>query len=64
MIREHDLVVLGRDIDEHHLVKGDIGTVVHCYAGGDAYEVEFMTGAGDTSVILTLGKDDVRPLAE
>lgn len=40
MIREHDLVVLERDIAEHHLVKGNVGTVVHCYAGGDAYEVE------------------------
>lgn len=47
--REHDLVVLERCIDEHYLVKGDVGTVVHCYAGGDAYEVEFVTGAGDTS---------------
>lgn len=64
MIREHDLVVLERDFNEHHLVKGDIGTVVHRYADGEAYEVEFVTGAGDTIAILTLEKDDVRPLVK
>lgn len=64
MIREHDLVVSERDINEHHLVKGDVGTVVHCYAGGDAYEAEFVTGAGDTIVVLTLEDDHVRLLTE
>lgn len=64
MIREHDLVVLERDVDEHELVKGDVGTVVHCYADGEAYEVEFVASRGGTIAVLTLEKDDVRPLAE
>lgn len=42
MIEEHDLVTLTTDIEAYSLVAGDIGTVVHCYADGKAYEVEFM----------------------
>jgi len=31
---EHDLIVLTRDIAEHRLRAGDVGTVVHVYAAG------------------------------
>lgn len=34
MIKEVDNVVLTHDIAAHSLVTGDIGVVVHCYAGG------------------------------
>ncbi len=64
MIREHDLVVLTCDIDKHNLVKGDVGTVVHCYADGEAYEVEFVTSSGDTIAVLTLEREDIRPISE
>lgn len=50
-LRELDLAVLTRDIGEHDLVQGDIGTVVDCYADGEAYEVEFVTSAGDTIAV-------------
>ena len=43
MIRELDAVVLTHDIPEHGLKKGDVGAVVHCYADGAAWEVEFVT---------------------
>ena len=62
MIEELDIIVLNRDLRENGLVAGDTGTVVHRYADGLAYEVEFLAADGDTIALLTLKKDDVRPL--
>ncbi len=56
-------VVLLRDISEHSLIAGDVGTVVHAYPNDDAYEVEFVTGLGTTIAVLTLMPDDIRPVA-
>jgi hypothetical protein len=61
-IVELDLVALKRDMPEHGLRKGDVGTVVHCYADGRAFKVEMMTGDGATIAVLTLPLTDVRPL--
>ena len=47
MIREHDRVVLTALVPGHGLETGDVGTVVHVYADGKAFEVEFMTLAGE-----------------
>lgn len=63
MISELDTVALTRDIPEHNLVAGDIGTVVHGYSSDDALEVEFVRGDGVTLAVLTLRNADVRPLA-
>jgi hypothetical protein len=60
MIKELDTVVLTRDITECDLIEGDIGTVVHCYTDGDAYEVEFVTADGQTIAVLTLNPNDIR----
>jgi hypothetical protein len=60
MIEELDTVVLLRNIKEYGLERGDIGVVVHRYEGGDAFEVEFVTGEGDTIGVFTLNKEDVR----
>ncbi len=62
MIRELDIVVLAKDLKEHHLERGDVGAVVHVYEGGKAYEVEFVTGEGETIAVTTLPKDDIRPM--
>jgi hypothetical protein len=62
MIHELDLVVLARDISEHGLQSGDVGTVVHCYKDGAALEVEFVTAAGKTIAVLTLGSADIRAM--
>jgi ATP-dependent exoDNAse (exonuclease V) alpha subunit len=62
MIQEHDLVVLTRDIAEYGLQRGDVGVVVHVYAGDSAYEVEFVAGDGRTVAVMTLGKHEVRPV--
>jgi hypothetical protein len=61
-ITELGTVVLERDVPEHGLRKGDVGTVVHCYEEGRAFEVEMMTVDGTTSAVLTLPLSDVRPL--
>lgn len=61
-ISEHAVVVLTRDLPEHGLRAGDVGAVVHVYAEGKAYEVEFVTGAGQTLAVETLEPADVRCL--
>ena len=61
-IAELDLVALKRGVTEHGLRKGDVGTVVHLYADGQAFAVEMMTGDGATVAVLTLPLTDVRPL--
>jgi len=62
-IREHDLVVLQRDVPELKLTRGDIGTIVGIYADEQAFEVEFMTAEGKTIDVLTLEREDVRPFS-
>jgi hypothetical protein len=60
MIRELDTVVLTHDIPEHGLKKGDVGAVVHRYADGAAWEVEFVAAEGTTVAVLTLSAADIR----
>lgn len=61
MIRELDAVALTCDLEQHGLRAGDVGTVVLTH-GDAAYEVEFMTFGGDTIAVVTLTKDQVRPI--
>ena len=62
MITELETVALTRDVPEHELVAGDIGTVVHLYRDQDAAEVEFVRADGITIAVLTLRATDIRPL--
>jgi hypothetical protein len=62
VIAELEPVALTKDVPEYRLVTGDIGTVVHLYAGGDAAEVEFVRADGHTIAVLTLQSSDFRPL--
>ena len=62
MIKEHDCVVLTRNLPKEKLEAGDIGTVVHIHDGGSAYEVEFMTLTGETVAIVTVAASQVRAL--
>jgi hypothetical protein len=61
VMKELDTVVLTTDLSEHRLKKGDVGTIVLLH-GSAGYEVEFMTLAGDTIVVVSLLKDQVRPV--
>jgi hypothetical protein len=62
MIKEHERVVLKKGIPEEGLKTGDVGTVVHIYKKGEAFEVEFLTLHGETVAIATLMASQVRPV--
>ena len=62
MLREHERVVLTTAVPEEELVAGDVGTVVHLYRDGTAYEVEFVALDGHTTAVVTLTPDQVRPV--
>ncbi|HVU27151.1 MAG TPA: DUF4926 domain-containing protein [Verrucomicrobiae bacterium] len=61
-IKEHDRVVLTRDLPAKGLEAGDVGTVVHLYRDGRAYEVEFVALDGTTAAVATVEAADVRPV--
>lgn len=62
MIKEHDCVVLTKNLPGENLEAGDIGTVVHIHNDGAGYEVEFMTMTGETVAIVTVDAAQVRAL--
>jgi hypothetical protein len=64
MNREHDRVVLTVPVSDHGLEPDDIGVVVHVYPRKEAYEVEFVTLAGQTATIVTASADQIRPIGE
>jgi hypothetical protein len=63
MIAEHSLVVLDCEPSHEWLNRGDVGTIVHIYERGRAYEVEFVDGGGHTVALITANATDVRPIA-
>lgn len=62
MIEEHERVALRRDVPEQGLEAGDVGTVVHVYRGGEAFEIEFIALNGQTVLVTTLSASWVRPV--
>jgi len=62
MLREHERAVLTRSLPEEGLEAGDVGTVVHVYSDGRAYEVEFVALDGHTTAVATLEAQQVRPI--
>jgi len=64
MIKEHDRIVLAVDVPSESLVAGDVGTVVHVYRDGQAYEVEFTTLEGKTAAVITLEVTCVCPVGK
>ena len=61
VISEHEEVLLAEDIPEKGLSRGALGAVVLVHRLGEAYEVEFLSPAGDTVAVLTLRPNQVRP---
>lgn len=61
-MKDLDRVALTRALPEFKLSAGDIGTVVHVYEGGKAYEVEFVSLQGRTLAVETLLDADLRML--
>ena len=64
MPKELDTIVLTHGVKEYGLERGDVGAVVHCYPDGDTFEVEFVTGEGNTAAALTLTGSDIRPMGK
>jgi hypothetical protein len=62
IIKEHDRIVLKSDLPAEGLKAGDVGTVVHIYEDGLAYEVEFTALDGDTAAVVTVERSQVRPV--
>ena len=60
MIGAHDRVVLTTDLAREKLAAGDVGTVVHVYREGQAFEVEFVSLDGETVAIVTLEPGQIR----
>jgi hypothetical protein len=63
MISEHDRVVLTVGLPDIGLAAGDIGTVVHVYPDGRAFEVEFVALDGETVAVATLTSQQIRHVA-
>ena len=61
-MKEHERVVLKSPVPGEGLEAGDVGTVVHVYRDGKAYEVEFLTQDGRTAAVVTLQAAQVRPV--
>ena len=61
-MKELDRVVLTEPIPAEGLEAGDVGTVVHVYRDGRAFEVEFTTLDGKTAAVVTVETSDVRPV--
>ena len=61
--RELDTVVLTHDVPDAGLCTGDVGAVVHLHSD-EVVEVEFVTAAGRTQAVLTLGTADVRAVRD
>ncbi|HHT9108334.1 MAG TPA: DUF4926 domain-containing protein [Candidatus Wunengus sp. YC64] len=64
MIKEHDRIVLLKDLPEDGLQAGDVGTVVHIHRQGEAFEVEFMTLDGGTVAVVTLLSSQIRAVSK
>ena len=62
MIRELERVVLTAPVPKESLETGDVGTVVHVYGDGEAFEVEFTTLDGHTAAVVTVEASQVRPV--
>jgi len=41
---------------------GDVGTIVHVYRNGEAFEVEFLALDGNTAAIATVSQSQVRSI--
>ena len=59
---EHSRVVLTDDLPADGLKAGDVGTIVHVFRSGQAYEVEFLTLSGETAAVATVEADQLRPV--
>ena len=59
-MKEHDRVVLKCDLSDQSLEAGDVGTIVHVYKNGEAFEIEFVSLDVATMIVATVEASQVR----
>ena len=59
-MKEHDRIVLKCDLPDQGLESGDVGAIVHIYKNGEAFEVEFVSLDGETSIMATVSSAQAR----
>lgn len=62
MIEELKRVVLTQPVPAEGLESGDVGTIVHAYRDGEAFDVEFTTLDGQTAAVVTVEASQIRPV--
>lgn len=62
-LRLLDVIVLGRDLPDVRLKRGDLGTIVEIYKPG-VFDIEFQTMDGRALAVVTLTDGDVRQAAD
>ena len=62
MFKEHERIVLTSDLPDEGLVAGDVGSIVHIYTNGEAFEVEFFGLDGYTAAVATITQSQMRPI--
>ena len=62
MTHELDRVVLTAPVPAERLECSDVGTVIHVYADGKAFEIEVMMLNGQTAAVATVDASAVRPV--
>lgn len=62
MIDLFDVVALVVDLPNHHLQRGQVGTVVEILADGKAFEVEFSDNEGQVYASLGLTSEQIMVL--
>ena len=63
MLNEHERIGLTKSLPALGLEAGDVGTIVHVYPDGQAYEVEFVALDGHTTAVATIEANHVRPVS-
>ena len=63
-MNEFELAVLQEDLESGKLKKGDIGTIITVLNNHQAYEVEFVTLAGEPISVETLLPHQIRRVRE
>ena len=63
MLKEHERIVLLAALPDEGLEAGDVGTIVHVYRDGQAYELEFVALDGHTRAVATVEAHQIRPVS-
>lgn len=60
MTKEYERVAVTVDLPQHHLMAGDMGTVVDITTDGQEYTIEFFTLDGETFAVVPVLVDQIK----